>query len=126
MNLFLLTASILAILIGVVHSVLGEKLIFSRLRSTGIVPTEAPLPLKERNIRIIWATWHIVSLFGFGIAFLLYLLAIPSTNIEITWRIKMAIALPMFLSAMLVLWATKGRYPGWTGLLMVSIFVFLS
>ena len=126
MNLFLLTASILAILIGVVHSVLGEKLIFSRLRSAGIVPTEAPLPLKERNIRKIWATWHIVSLFGFGIAFLLYLLAIPSTNIEITWRIKMAIALPMFLSAMLVLWATKGRHPGWTGLLTVSIFVFLS
>jgi len=105
MNTYLLIASILAVIIGVVHSFLGEKLIFSKLRSGGVVPTQAPSPLKERNLRIIWATWHIVSVLGFSVAVLLYWLAMPSTSIVMSLFLKAAIGVPM---------------------LLVSIFVFIS
>lgn len=126
MNTYLVVASILAVLIGLVHSFLGEKLIFSKLRSEGIVPTNISPPLKERHVRILWATWHIVSFLGFGIAALLYWLALPSTNIEVGISLKLCAAVPMFCSALLVLGATKGKHPGWVGLLLVSVFVSIS
>lgn len=126
MNLILLAASLLTVLIGVVHSLLGEKLVFSKLRPDGVVPTDAPFPLEERNIRIIWATWHVVSLFGFGIAFLLYWLASPSTEVEVAIALRLAIAVPMLLSGLLVLWATRAKHPGWAGLLLVGTLVLAS
>lgn len=126
MNLYLVLASFLTVLVGVIHSVLGEKLIFSQLRSGQIVPTNITFPLKERHIRIIWATWHIVSLFGFGIAALLYWLSLPSTVIPIGHTLKMAIAIPMFLSSLLVFWSTKAKHPGWVGLSLIGGLVSFS
>lgn len=126
MNIYLVAASFLTVLVGLIHSLLGEKLIFTQLRSGQIVPTIAAHPLKERHTRIIWATWHIVSLFGFGIAGLLYWLALPSTAIEITPALKIVIAVPVFLSSILVLWATKGKHPGWVGLSLIGVFVSVS
>ena len=126
MNEYLLIASCLTVLVGIIHSLLGEKLIFSQLRLGQIVPTNVALPLKERHIRIIWATWHIVSLFGFGFAALLYWLSLPSTDIEMVSTLQMVIAMPMILSSLLVLWATKGKHPGWVGLTLIVVFVLLS
>lgn len=126
MNIYLVIASFLIVLVGLVHSFLGEKLIFSKLRSGSLVPANISPPLKVRHIRIIWATWHIVTFFGFGISILLYRASLPTTNIEADLVFKMAIATPMFLSALLVLVATKGKHPGWAGLLLVSIFVWIS
>jgi hypothetical protein len=126
MNVFLLLAGCLTILVGLVHSFLGEKLIFSHLRRGQVVPTHIGTPLRERHIRIIWATWHIVSILGIGMAGLLFWLALPSSSIENVQLIKNIIAIPMFLSAMLVLWATEGRHPGWVGLSLVAIFVWAS
>jgi drug/metabolite transporter (DMT)-like permease len=126
MNMFLLLAGCLMILVGLIHSFLGEKLIFSHLRMGQVVPTHIGIPLRERHIRIIWATWHIVSILGFGMAGLLFWLALSSTSIENQQLIKNIIATPMLLSAMLVLWATKGRHPGWVGLSLVAIFIWVS
>jgi hypothetical protein len=126
MNTYLLLASLLALLVGLIHSFLGEKLIFSSLRADKIVPTKVSPPLKERHIRIIWASWHIVTFFGFGFSALLYWMALPSTTLEITLSIKLAIAIPMLLSALLVLSATKGKHPGWAGLLLIGILICLS
>lgn len=56
MHMLLAIAAGLAFLTGIVHSVLGELLIFRHLRSGTLVPTTDALPLKSRNIRIIWAT----------------------------------------------------------------------
>lgn len=126
MNALLLLASCLTILVGLVHSYLGEKLIFSHLRNGQVVPTRIGEPLRERHIRIIWATWHIVSILGIGMAGLLFWLSLPSTNIENVQLIKNTIAIPMFLSAMLVLWATKGKHPGWVGLSLVAILIWAS
>lgn len=126
MNLYLVIASVLMIIVGLIHSVLGEKLIFSRLRIGSIVPTSISPPLKERHIRIIWASWHIVTFFGFGFAALLYWLALPTTNIEVGTNIKLAIVIPTVLAALLVLGATKGKHLGWLGLLLIGVFTWLS
>ncbi len=124
MNAYLIIAAVLLTVVGIVHSLLGEKLIFSKLRSAGLVPTLAPQPLQQRHIRIIWATWHIVSLLGFGIGGFLYCIALPNNTLDFNFVMKSAIALPLLLSALLVLVATKAKHPGWVGLLAVSLLVF--
>lgn len=68
MQIYFLVAGSLALLTGVIHSVLGEIRIFRPLRSKGLVPTIGAPPLREGHIRIIWATWHLGSVFGWAFA----------------------------------------------------------
>jgi hypothetical protein len=123
MNILLLCAGALIIVIGIVHSLLGESLIFKKLEPKGGIPTLAPPPLQFSNIRIIWATWHLVSILGFGLGALFIIAALPQPLIEFSSSLKFVTAMPVLLSGLTVLWATKGKHPGWIGLLMVSALV---
>jgi hypothetical protein len=75
MQAYLLGAAVVAALVGVIHSVLGEVLIFRKLSKGSIIPNQAAAPLVLRNVRILWATWHLASAFGFGFAAILLILA---------------------------------------------------
>ena len=75
MQTYLLAAAVIAVVVGIVHSALGEFLIFRKLRSVGLVPTEPASPLQSRHIRILWATWHLASVFGFALAAILFALS---------------------------------------------------
>ena len=55
----LIAAAVLAISVGVIHSVLGELLIFNQMREGSFVPKIGKPLLRERNVRILWATWHL-------------------------------------------------------------------
>ena len=119
MNQLLFGAGVLAVLVGLVHSILGELLIFHKLRNGGIVPTRDCPPLRSKNVRILWATWHIASLFGWAFAALLFELAFNNqfdTKMLLTY-----IGLGMFSSGLIVLYATRARHPGWLGLCGVAI-----
>ena len=77
-------AGCLVFLLGLIHSVLGERLIFSRLRDGGIIPTKGGSLLKERHVRILWASWHLATIFGCGIgAILCWFSILPSGEIVI-------------------------------------------
>ncbi len=123
MNTYLTIAALLTIAIGTVHSVLGEVIIFSKVRNRGLVPTLPVAPLQARNIRIIWATWHLASVFGFSIAALLLQQAQQAKLAIFSIH---AIAVGMLAAAMLVLYATKGRHPGWCGLLGVAVLCWVA
>lgn len=123
MQSYLFAAGIVAIVVGVVHSVLGELLIFRKLRIGALVPSQPAPPLESRNIRILWATWHVTSVFGFGLAAILLALAgrMPGSD---SFAIR-AIVLVFLGGAALVLVATRGRHPGWIGLLVVAALAHL-
>ncbi len=126
MNTVLFSAGILSFFVGVIHSALGELLVFRRLRKGTIIPTMGKPLLLERNVRILWATWHIATVFGSGIgAILLYLSQAESAPIATTFVVQ-AIAYSMFASSMLVFIATKARHPGWAGLLGVAVLCWLA
>ena len=125
MQLFLFIAGSLAILVGLVHSILGEVLIFSRLRNDEIVPTSPAPPLQEWHVRILWASWHIVSIFGWAFSAILLRMAFPATDQLFFLFVKNSIIVSMFVSALIVLVATKGRHPGWVGLLAVAVLTWL-
>ena len=125
MQIYLVIAGSVAILVGLVHAILGEVLIFSRLRNNEIVPTSAAPPLQQRHVRILWASWHIVSIFGWGFGAILLRMAFPATDLIFFLFVKDSIIVSMLVSALLVLIATKGRHPGWVGLLAVAVFTWL-
>lgn len=125
MNACLATAAGLAILIGVVHSVLGERLVFSRLRQGSVVPTQGGTLLRAGHVRILWATWHIVTLLGWALAAALLLLASEPSLSPLHIALLQVIALTMAASGLLVLVGTKARHPGWIGLLGVAVLTWL-
>jgi len=120
MTEYVFIAGWLTFLLGLVHSVLGEVLIFRKMRVSGLIPTNGGTILKERNVRILWASWHLVTLFGWAFSAILFgipvveLSEIPSLVIDI-------IGVFTFLGAALVLIATKAKHPGWIVLLVISI-----
>lgn len=123
MRNYLLAAAIVAILVGLVHSIIGEMLIFRKLRKGALVPDQPAPPLQARNIRILWATWHLASAFGLGFAAILLSLSTGDSapDPEIMWALMFAFV----LGAGLVLVATRGRHPGWIGLLAVAVLIYL-
>lgn len=121
MNGYLITAGILSFAIGLIHSVFGESLIFRRLRATGIIPTNGGSVLREAQVRILWASWHLVTVFGWCIAAMLIWLALPTSKAVAQLAIAHTISVSMLASSLLVLVGTKGRHPGWIGLLVVAM-----
>ncbi|WP_109098570.1 hypothetical protein [Aquimarina sp. AU58] len=128
MNTYLCIAGILCFLLGIVHSILGEYLIFNSKRNKGsLVPSKKSEALKERHLRILWATWHLASVFGWCIGAILIKISIEynelkSTSIDF---IIQSIIYTMFLASLLVLVGTKGKHPGWVVLLLIGILLVI-
>ena len=120
MNKYLAAAGALAFIVGLVHSILGETMIFRRLRTKGVIPKSGSNAIGERHVRIIWASWHIVTIFGWLIAAGLVWLAALPVPLQSQATLLSAIASAMIVSSLLVLIATKARHPGWAGLLGVA------
>lgn len=125
MNLYLLLAGSLAFIVGLVHSVLGERMIFSHLRTRGWVPVQGGQLLREHQVRIVWASWHLVTIFGWCLAAVLVCLALPGGPGGPQMVIGGAIVVTMLLGAALVFAATRGRHLGWLGLLGVAVLTAL-
>lgn len=119
MQILLAIAAGLAVLTGIVHSVLGELLIFRHLRSGTLVPAQDAPPLKNRNIRIIWATWHLATVFGWAFAAVLARLAMDP-QAQLLSLVVSAIFVAYASGALLVFVGTRGRHPGWVALAAVA------
>jgi hypothetical protein len=124
MNTLLLAAGLLSILVGLIHSILGELLIFKKLREDSFIPTLAMQPLHEKSVRILWATWHLASIFGWGIGAIL--ISLSKSNFATSDVIIQYIAFSMFFSGVLVLVATRAKHPGWIGLCTVAVLCWLA
>lgn len=128
MNLYLLIAGILCFFLGVVHSFLGEYLIFKNKRNKGsLTPSKVGVELKERHLRILWATWHLASVFGWCIGAILIKIAVTENlqNKELVDFILPSIVFTMLLSSALILIGTKGKHPGWIVLLVIGILTII-
>ena len=125
MNKYLAAAGALAFFVGFAHSVLGERMIFRRMRSGSVVPTNGGKIIGEGHVRIIWASWHVLTIFGWLIAATLVWLANPTDQMQNQSTLLSAIASAMLVSSALVFIATKARHPGWAGLLGVAALTWL-
>ena len=114
-----LAASLVLLLTAVAHSVIGEILIFRKLSKGRVIPNLAAPPLKERNIRILWASWHLTSVFGLVFALALYQAGM-NTPLSAP-QLLLTVAVACAAGATLVLVGTKGRHPGWIALSLAAL-----
>lgn len=121
MNYLLATAGVLAVVTGVVHSLLGERLIFRRLRASTFVPSSPAPPLQSRHVRILWATWHLASCFAWAFAGLLLRLSQDPLAVVSARSVLFACVFAFLAGSLLVLVGTRGRHPGWVALAGVGI-----
>lgn len=119
-------AGIFAIILGVIHSILGEYLIFHRMRENGMIPTNGGTILADRQVRIIWASWHLVSLFGWALGAMLLWIdgSLIIDRVTSNWLLT-TVAITMLVGSVLVLVATKAKHPGWIILAMIAVFSWL-
>jgi len=126
MNGYFVAAAALVCVVGLVHSVLGEILIFRRLRQPGrLVPTRGGTLLGEGHVRILWASWHIVTVFGWAIGALLLRMAWPSDLESVAAFAADTFALSALAASALVLFGTRAKHPGWIGLLAIAVCTWL-
>jgi len=125
MNTYLFAASILTIGIGLVHSILGEIIIFNRLRRDNWIPTEGGSALREFHVRILWACWHVVSVLGWALAAILLHLSYEVATPLTSW-LTLCLMVAFVSSSALVLVGTRGKHPGWIGLMTVAILIALA
>ena len=119
MQTLLAVAGGLAIVTGIAHSVLGELLIFRHLRSGTLVPTHGAPPLQGRNVRILWATWHLATVFGWAFAAILLRVAFQP-DVPLLPLVAGATVAANIGGSLLVLVGTRGRHPGWVALAVVA------
>jgi len=117
MNLPHLLAGILVIAIALAHSYLGERRIFPELAEKRGVAFE-PL-LSPWQFRVLRGTWHTLTLFGFGLALLLFTLAVPA----VSEKIGVCGAISISTAAVAAYWAYMSRFWhfGWVVFLIVSL-----
>lgn len=120
MNLFFLAASVLTVILGVGHSILGERLIFVPLRRQK--PSAGSRPgLRKGHLGIIWATWHLTTALGFSLAGVFWLMALnPPTTLQQQYC-GLTISVGFLISSYLVGHGTKGRHPGWIVLIVIAL-----
>ena len=125
MQTALAAAALLSVVTGIVHSVLGEWLMFRHLRQGTLVPQLGAPPLRARNIRILWATWHLASVFGWAFAAILFTMAI-SPEVPLRQLVLHAAIAANAGGAILVLVGTRGRHPGWIALGGVGVLTWFA
>lgn len=126
MNPWLIGAATLTFVIGLAHSVLGERMVFRQLRRAGLVPDGGAPALRGFQTRILWASWHLVTLFGWALAALLLWLAQPAARAASGGVVETVVAAALAAGGGLVLLSNRGRHPAWIALWVAAALVLMS
>jgi hypothetical protein len=94
------------------------------MRQGSLIPTNGGRVIGERHVRILWASWHVLTVFGWCLAAILLWLA-QAQPVGSAF-LSQAIVTAMLVGLVLVLVGTKGRHPGWVGLLGVAVLAWLA
>ena len=122
MNTFMAAAAVLSLLGAVLHSVLGERLIFRSLSLDGL-PAVAGSALFTR--RVLQFFWHTVSVAWLGFAVLLWHLGQHATLDPIGRWTATVIGWTFLGSSMLALAGSRGRHFAWVILLVIAACIWL-
>lgn len=100
-------AAFLIVLLGVIHSALGEFLIFRHLRKDGRWIQTGVNGLRTRQIRALWSTWHLVSLLGFCLAGILMVYSVFDETNDLKFKTFRIISYTFFAASLFWLLGTQ-------------------
>lgn len=121
MNNYLVAAAALSAVGAVLHSVLGERLILSRLQPDALPQT---LGSKAFTLRVLRLFWHLVSVAWWGFAALLVVMAFAPRDDD-RQRLLAVIALSFVASAAVSAVISRGRHFSWGVLLAIAALSWL-
>ena len=112
--------------VSLAHSVLGETMLFRRVRGAAWLQADTGRRLGRGHLGILWATWHGVTALGCGIAAVFgWLAGMPPAARAPMAFVDDTLAGALAVVALLVLVGTRGRHPGWIGLLATAVLAWL-
>ena len=112
----LLFAALVTVVVGVAHSVLGERLILIRLFAQSDLPHLFGGP--EFTKRTLRFAWHLTTVAWWGFAALLYLIAEQGISSR---SVAVVVAATSLSSAVVTLAASRGRHLAWLAFLGIGI-----
>jgi len=112
-------AGCIAIILSLAHSILGERMVLRRLMAWDGRGSDGSKQLSEQQRRVLWASWHLVTVFGLGFAATL----LRASGSESFAGTPMVLAVTFLAAALYWFWATRGRHPAW--ILLVAIGLLL-
>ena len=121
MNLPLMVAAVLTVLIGIAHSVLGEKLLLGPLFAKGTVTRLLGSTTFARQV--LRFTWHLTTVFAFGIAAVVAYLAWWPAHPHAVWILR-ALAITFAASTLVSLIGARGRHFSWWVFLIISFLLW--
>lgn len=116
----LLTAVILIICIGVIHSYLGEKYILIRLFRQPLPKLFGDDSFTRQTLRFVW---HLLTVAWFGFAALLFLL--HTDNVSNPGLLN-AIGTTFAVTAVTALVASRGRHLSWIVFGAISVLCYVA
>ena len=122
-DVYLLIAGCLAIVLGIIHSILGEYLIFRHLRESNVFSDDGKSKLQKRYLSTLWSTWHLVTLFGWGFGASLIVLSFPELPEKAINDLLLVVGATFFISSIYWLFGTKGKHPAWVVLAIIALMV---
>lgn len=122
MNVPLVVAAVLAVLLGVAHSYLGERYILQRLFRRGNLPDLFRRP--AFTMRTLRLAWHVASMLAFGFAALLVVLA-SWDRAEIR-TIARIIAATFALSGVMTLVMSRAMHLSWMVFFTIAALVWIA
>jgi uncharacterized membrane protein len=124
MNPLLVTAAVLTMAIGIVHSWLGERYIISRvLRRDDLPKLFGDDSFTRQTLRF---AWHLTTVAWFGIAALLLVLSGLLTGVRVSDGLIFAVAQTFIISAVLALILTRGRHLSWVVFTIIAALCLLA
>jgi uncharacterized membrane protein len=84
-----------------------------------VIPALRTAGLRARQTNILWASWPLLTAFGWGIAAVLYKLSFAAPS-DLIPCIATIMAVTTLAGGVLVLVGTKRRHPGWVVLSAIA------
>jgi len=122
MNVMLLIGGVLSALIGIAHSVLGEKLVLGPLFSRG----EVPRLLGSRTFarHTLRFTWHVTTVLLVGVGTVVVLLALTQVDPHAILILRV-LAITFAVCSLLSLVGARARHFSWWVFLIIAVLLWL-
>jgi hypothetical protein len=118
MDVLLLTASLLTVVVGFAHSILGERYIIRRLLRRDDLPRL--FGNDTFTCQTLRFAWHLTTVAWWGLAAVLALLSGAVTAVPVAQGVLLAVALTFGVSAALAIVFTRARHLSWIVFLAIA------
>jgi hypothetical protein len=123
MNFYLFSAGIVMFALAIMHSVLGERLIFKHVRAGTPGHIAANQLLPARRWDALWSTWHLLSVLGLGLSAAMIAAAMYGEVAKAADTVAIIMAATFAIAGVYWFVGTKGKHPAWIGLLAIAALI---